>query len=347
MGFSPDGQVLATAETAGTIKLWDAASGRFLASFKGHTGGLPTLCFFPDGQTLASAGDDRTVRLWDVVTGQELATLKGHKDRVTNLAIAADGHTLASASDDARVKLWRAATDAQAQAPATELDPEDADSPLAHERRGDQLWATGRPAEAESAYGTAANRWEQLAAAFPHRVEYQQRRDTTRLKLHVVRAGAAADGQAERAYERLLDLEPVNRAELHNLAWVLTTSPNPHGPSARWSVGLARRLVALAPRKANYWRTLGLAYYRAGEYEAAAAALQRPRELEFVDSAARFALALVHWRLGQREEAARWYRDGLAKMEDQEDDRDVRGLRDEAAELLGVKNKSDQPPFGK
>src|SRR2546428_500814 len=70
-------------------------------------------------------------RLWDVATGQERITLKGHPATVTLVAVTPDGHTLVTASMDGTVKHWRAATDEEARAPRTELDPNDPTSPVA------------------------------------------------------------------------------------------------------------------------------------------------------------------------------------------------------------------------
>jgi WD40 repeat protein len=52
------------------IKLWEAATGKLLATLQGHTGNVYSVAWSPDGKTLASAPDDRTVKLWDVAAGK-------------------------------------------------------------------------------------------------------------------------------------------------------------------------------------------------------------------------------------------------------------------------------------
>jgi WD40 repeat protein len=61
--WSPNGQVIATAELNGAIDLWDA-SGKFLGLLLGHTDPIYDLAWSPDGRMLASASVDTTVRLW-------------------------------------------------------------------------------------------------------------------------------------------------------------------------------------------------------------------------------------------------------------------------------------------
>lgn len=67
--FSRDGRRVLTHGLDGTIRVYDAASGRSLAVLRGHEG-VVTAAFFVDGdRQVVSAGVDGTMRLWDVATG--------------------------------------------------------------------------------------------------------------------------------------------------------------------------------------------------------------------------------------------------------------------------------------
>jgi WD40 repeat protein len=110
VAWSPDGRTLASGSSDRTVKLWEAATGKLLATLQGHTGEVYSIAWSPDGKTLASGSDDRTVMLWDAATGKLLMTLQGHAGEVLSVAWSPDGRTLASGSSDWTVKLWEAGT---------------------------------------------------------------------------------------------------------------------------------------------------------------------------------------------------------------------------------------------
>jgi WD40 repeat protein/serine/threonine protein kinase len=112
--FSPNRELLARASSDGTVTLWNAAMGKLVRTFEGHTPFVTRLAFSPDGRRLASASSDRTVKVWDAATGQEALSLKGHTDWVAAVAWSPDGKRLASASFDRTVKVWGVATGQEA-----------------------------------------------------------------------------------------------------------------------------------------------------------------------------------------------------------------------------------------
>ena len=70
--FAPDGKTFAVGlgtgfgNTGGSIRIFDAASGKPIRTFKGHTGQVLSLAYSPDGKTLVSGSGDTTALLWDV-----------------------------------------------------------------------------------------------------------------------------------------------------------------------------------------------------------------------------------------------------------------------------------------
>jgi WD40 repeat protein len=132
VAFSPDGKILAAGDDRdflvdrdhfGSVKLWDVASKRELATLRepgrrilgsGRRMWSPT--FSPDGRTLALASDDGTVKLWNLagrprkVVGRELGEFQKPTNQVICLAFSPDGRTLVTGSRDGTLKLWNVAT---------------------------------------------------------------------------------------------------------------------------------------------------------------------------------------------------------------------------------------------
>ena len=108
--FSPDGTLLASGSLDNTVKLWDVANRRNIATLKGHTRVVTAVSFSPDGALLVSGSDDGTIKLWDVASRRNIATLKGHRNWVGSVVFSPDGTLLASGSRDNTIKLWDVAS---------------------------------------------------------------------------------------------------------------------------------------------------------------------------------------------------------------------------------------------
>ena len=93
-----------------TLKLWDAASGRLIRTFEGHSGGVVSVAFSPDGTRVLSGSWDKTLKLWDAASGQLIRTFEGHSGGVGSVAFSPDGTRVLSGSDDKTLKLWDAAS---------------------------------------------------------------------------------------------------------------------------------------------------------------------------------------------------------------------------------------------
>ena len=89
-----------------TVRLWDLASRRPVATLTGHDGGVTAVAFAGDGTRGLSGSRDRTLRLWDLTGARPVMVLEGHAETVTSLDIAPDGTRAASASLDGTVRLW-------------------------------------------------------------------------------------------------------------------------------------------------------------------------------------------------------------------------------------------------
>jgi WD40 repeat protein len=115
MAFGPSGKVIASGGTDGDVKVWDATSGRQLASWSASDEWIYGIAFSPDGRLLATASGDGLVRLWDVESRTQLAALEIRGRPV----ISGDGTKLAIVNP-AYVELRRL----EPTAAATSKDPE-------------------------------------------------------------------------------------------------------------------------------------------------------------------------------------------------------------------------------
>jgi len=98
LAVSRDGKLLASGDARGDIRICDAASGEFRASFSGHSNAADFLAFSPDGRTLASAavvkGDGELI-LWDVPTVRSRAKVRIENAPMLRGEYTPDGKLLA------------------------------------------------------------------------------------------------------------------------------------------------------------------------------------------------------------------------------------------------------------
>jgi tetratricopeptide (TPR) repeat protein len=140
----------------------------------------------------------------------------------------------------------------------------------------------------------------------------------------------------------------------NNFAWLLSTCPTAELRDPSGAVKYAKRAVELAPSDGNCWNTLGVSYYRAGEWEAAKNALYRSMELRGEgDSYDWFFLAMVHFRMGHNDRAHDWNARAVARFRqfhqfDQEPYRsqaeELHRFEVEAADLMGLPKPAPLPP---
>jgi len=146
--------------------------------------------------------------------------------------------------------------------------------------------------------------------------------------------------EAGKMYLRFLQLQPADAMGNNNAAWFLATCADVKFRDPGQAVKLAKKATELAHNEGTYWNTLGTAHYRAGDWKAAIAALDKSMELrKGGDSFDWFFLAMAHWQLGEKEKARTRFDQAVQWMDKhQPSDEELRRFRAEAAELLGIKD---------
>jgi tetratricopeptide (TPR) repeat protein len=125
---------------------------------------------------------------------------------------------------------------------------------------------------------------------------------------------------------------------LNNLAWLQATCPQIDLRNPREAVKNARRATSIQPYDGNSWNTLGVAHYRAGQWNDAREALTRSMELrKDGDSFDWFFLALVELKSGKPAEARNWYDKAVARFKQSMPyDAELYRFQLEAARELGL-----------
>ena len=114
VAFSPNGKLLAAGCGDGTVRLWNLATGRPVATLHATTSskyGVAAVAFSPNGKLLATGEGDGTVRAWNPATrhpaGAPIQTGSGPADALSVVAFSPNGKQLAGGSYDGTVRLWQ------------------------------------------------------------------------------------------------------------------------------------------------------------------------------------------------------------------------------------------------
>ncbi len=107
--FSPDGMQIVTAHFGGSVKVWEATTGKLLLTLSKHNADVYTVAYSLDGSRIVSAADDGTVKVWDAKTGQELLSLQ-HSNTGSRipwgLDFSPDGKRFVTGSQAGTAKVW-------------------------------------------------------------------------------------------------------------------------------------------------------------------------------------------------------------------------------------------------
>lgn len=129
------------------------------------------------------------------------------------------------------------------------------------------------------------------------------------------RLGRREDARAD--LDRALEVgSPAYAATVHQtLAFFLNDGFGPEHRGAKGAMEAARKALAIAPKSGVAWSSLGRAQYLVGDYKSALESLTKATDLRTGNGPHLVFRAMVHWKLGQHDEARRWYAQWAGRLE--------------------------------
>jgi tetratricopeptide (TPR) repeat protein len=190
-------------------------------------------------------------------------------------------------------------------------------------------------------------RMDEAVAEYRELVRLQKDDASTYIELGEMLAQQGKCDEAVALYRQALKINPDNARSSawahNNLAWLAATSADPKFRDPKQAVTSAERAVTLRPGVAKYWNTLGAAHYALGDWKACVQAVTKSMELRKGGASYDwFLLAMAHWKLGEKDKARERYDKAVEWMDKNEpNNEELRRLRAEAAEVLGVDKRKD------
>jgi WD40 repeat protein len=104
--LSPGGQVLATSDLDGVVRLWSTTTGRELRELAGLSGEVSSLEFSPSGNLLLAAGAGGVAIVWDIANGQVATDVTASQGHLYQAVFAPDDRTIYTVAQDGTVASW-------------------------------------------------------------------------------------------------------------------------------------------------------------------------------------------------------------------------------------------------
>jgi serine/threonine-protein kinase len=208
---------------------------------------------------------------------------------------------------------------------------------------GGLLDRTGRSEEAAELLRKSIQQYVMLTEEFPSNSTYRKELAETYDRLAQLLKGSGKEHEAGQAFRLAVEHDAEETG--NNFAWFLLTCADESLRDTQQAMTLAKQAAERTPQNPNIRSTLGVAYFRCRDWQAARDELQQAVRLRGQPHGAEcIVLAMTHWHLGQRDQARDWYQKGVAWLPAHQDDvdyADVARLRAEAEGLLAQEATDD------
>jgi serine/threonine protein kinase/tetratricopeptide (TPR) repeat protein len=208
-----------------------------------------------------------------------------------------------------------------------------------------QLVATGQPHDAVQACRQQVSFWEKLQRDHAQEVFKPQLANAYLSLSFSLTKGGTVD-EAQQAWEKAVEMGLSDANALNQFAWNLVAARDVEPALATLAVQAARQATKATPSDAIILNTLGVAQYRAGQWEDAIQSLVKAEELAPDKTFAfnGFFLAMAHWQLDHKDEAHKWYDRSVEWMEkNQPKNEELARFRAEAEKVLGITQPDPAP----
>ena len=105
VAFSPNGEMLASADRNGGISIWDPDNAQELFTLAGHKTAVTALSWRIDSKLLASSSEDGAIKIWELKEGKQTKSWAAHAGGALCVSYAPDGRLVSCGRDNAAI-LW-------------------------------------------------------------------------------------------------------------------------------------------------------------------------------------------------------------------------------------------------
>ena len=247
---SATGDLVVTASTDRTARVWDTATGKPVTPPLAHADIVNYAAFSPDGRVVVTASADRTARVWDALTGAPITPPLEHDNRVMHASFASDGAQVITASLDRTARLWDLSADSH---PLPDL------LSLAALLSGHQVDSTG---------GCTPLSTESLTEAWEHlKKKYKAEFDTSKEDAHVWHQQHADESEVARNwFAAIVHLDYLIEADPED-SHLLRRRANAHASLGQWENADADYSAAIRQGEddASAWREYAVVLLQLGK----------------------------------------------------------------------------------